>query len=502
MSHVFWTISARPARACIFAVACAFAPSILFAADGKPSETPTKKFVLYPAPSPVAALEYSLLPKYLDRTPGNGAPLYLKALLLIRGNHQQPGEFWEKVDRWLETPPADLPRAEVRAALEQFSYAMPYAKMAAHRDHCDWDPPLRESVHPYEILLPEVQDLRGLGRLFALEARLQIAEGHPSEAIATLQTGFALAKHTSEYPFLVSALVGQAIANSMTDQLESLIQTKNCPNLYWSLAALPDPFIDFKADLDEEAASVYQEFPQLRDVEHTQRSAEEWQAQLGAFLRHWHEVTASMTLTSGLSDGNAQAAIQAASEHVASALSKAAAFITAYPKAKAGLIAAGRERARVEAMPPAQAMLAYAALCLDRSRDDLYKWFGLPYWQAREGIASAERNFKLEAETGDMFSIGSQLVPAVEKICETQVRAQRRMAALRIVESIRMYAATHDGKLPARLDELTEAPAPLDPATGKPFEYKMTDGKALLEGIPPVGNDSLRYELTIAAIKK
>ncbi len=496
MSKVLPTIFQRTAKACLVAVACAFASSLAFAADSKPNETPTKKFVLYPAPSPAAALEYSLLPKYLERTPGNAAPLYLKAILIM-GERQQLNELWEKIDRWLESPPAELPQAEVRAVLEQFHTVMLYTKMAAHRDHCDWDPPLRESEHPYEILLPEIQDLRGISRIVALQARLQIAEGHPAEAIATLQIGFALAKHSSEYSFLVSSLVGQAIANLMTEQLETLIQLKNCPNLYWSLAALPDPFIDFRSALDEESASIYQEFPQLRDVEHTQRTADEWQAQLGVFFKHWNDVLASMTLMSGLSGENAVAPKQ-----IASAVIKAASLITAYPTARAGLIAAGRDRKRVEAMPPAQVILAYAALCLDRSRDDLFKWFGLPYWQVREGIAAAERNFKEEAAAGDIFSIGSQLVPAVGRICETQVRAQRRMAALRIVESIRMYAASHDGKLPARLDALTDAPAPIDPVTGKPFVYKVTDGKAILEGLPPVRDDSLRYEITIATVKK
>jgi hypothetical protein len=496
MPQFFSTQFPRLAKSCLVAVVCAIAPSIAFAADSKPSETPIKKFALYPAPAPVVALQYPLLPRYLERTAGNAAPLYLKAMLLM-ADKRQANEFWEKIDRWMASPPAELPQAEVRAALEQFHYAMSYAKMAAHRDRCDWDAPLRESEHPYEILLPEMQDMRSIGRIVALQARLQIAEGHPADALATLQTGFAMAKHASQYSFLISDLVGQAVANLMTEQLETLIQTKNCPNLYWNLTELPQPLIDFRPDLDVESASVYQEFPQLRDVEHTQRTAEEWQAQLGAFLKHWNDVTASMTFISSLNGEN-----EGTSKQVASALGKVASLITAYPKAKAGLIAAGRDRARVEAMPPAQVILAYTALCLDRSRDGLFKWFGLPYWQARDGIAAAQRNFRTEAEDESVFSIASQLVPAIGKIRESQARAERRMAALRIVESIRMYAASHDGKLPARLDDLTEAPAPLDPVSGKPFAYKVTDGKALLEGLPPVNEDSLHYEITIATIKK
>jgi hypothetical protein len=466
----------------------ALMPSTALAADAKPSEPPTIKLVLYPADAPAAALAYPLLPKFLDRTPGNAATLYLKAELLMA--NRQTGDVWEKIDRWSEAPPADLPKGEVHAVLAPFAAPLSYVKIAAHRDRCDWDEPIRESNHPFEILLPEMQSLRNIGNLVALQARLQIAEGHPVEAIATLRIGFAMAKHASNCSFLVSELVAQAIANMMTNQLETLIQSKGCPNLYWSLAMLPQPFIDYRQGLDEETASIYQEFPQLRDVEHSQRTAEEWQAQLGAFALHWNEIAK-------MNGNKANTA-----EDVATVVAMATLLIAEYPRAKAGLIAAGRERARIDAMPPAQAILAYAALRLDRSRDEVFKWYGLPYWQAREGIAAAAGKIKTEAKSDGLFSIASVLVPGIAAVRATLARSERRMAALRVVESIRMYAAAHDGKLPARLDELTEAPAPTDPVTGKPFDYKMADGKAVLEGTPPVGDVSLRYELTIAASKK
>jgi hypothetical protein len=53
----------------------------------------------------------------------------------------------------------------------------------------------------------------------------------------------------------------------------------------------------------------------------------------------------------------------------------------------------------------------------------------------------------------------------------SSVRFDRRVAALRVVEAVRHYAATHDGKLPQKLAQITETPIPHDPFTGKPFEY-------------------------------
>jgi hypothetical protein len=49
------------------------------------------------------------------------------------------------------------------------------------------------------------------------------------------------------------------------------------------------------------------------------------------------------------------------------------------------------------------------------------------------------------------------------------------MAALRVVEALRHYAATHDGKLPDNLSRLSETPIANDPFTGKPFGYERAD---------------------------
>jgi hypothetical protein len=66
---------------------------------------------------------------------------------------------------------------------------------------------------------------------------------------------------------------------------------------------------------------------------------------------------------------------------------------------------------------------------------------------------------------------------------------------LRCVEAVRIYAAEHDGKLPARLDDV-RLPLPVDPATGKPFTYKLDGKTAHLHGEPLVVQ--VRYEVTIA----
>jgi len=83
-------------------------------------------------------------------------------------------------------------------------------------------------------------------------------------------------------------------------------------------------------------------------------------------------------------------------------------------------------------------------------------------------------------------------------------RMDRQIPALQCIEAVRMYAAGHDGKLPASLAQLTEllrTPVLIDPVMAAPFPYKLVGDTAVLEMPVPPGEDAGdggRYELTVA----
>ena len=133
----------------------------------------------------------------------------------------------------------------------------------------------------------------------------------------------------------------------------------------------------------------------------------------------------------------------------------------------------------------------------------MFKWFNVPYWEARKGFAAVDQKFKTELRDREIIPIASLLLPAVNKCRDASVRSQRRIDLLRVVEALRLYAAEHEGKLPSALDDIKEVPIPLDPVSGKPFGYKLEGGTATLDAPPPPGMrwDVLgaRYEITIAA---
>ena len=57
------------------------------------------------------------------------------------------------------------------------------------------------------------------------------------------------------------------IGSMMTGQIEQFIQQPAAPNLYWALATLPRPLIDFRPALEEESNFLYLQFPELKDLD-------------------------------------------------------------------------------------------------------------------------------------------------------------------------------------------------------------------------------------------
>jgi hypothetical protein len=177
-----------------------------------------------------------------------------------------------------------------------------------------------------------------------------------------------------------------------------------------------------------------------------------------------------------------------------------------YPAAKESLLGRGKKAELVEKMPVAQVVLLDELHAYDRLLDDLAKLHGLPYWQTAEGRASARKSLRDAQTRTENAKVGGALaslfLSSVEGVIFASVRFDRWVALLRTVEALRLYAAAHDGKLPAKLGDVKEVPVPTDPVTGKPFEYKVEGNKATLTAPAPPGHErglsrAARYEITL-----
>ena len=433
----------------------------------KPPE-PTA-LALTPATVPVPALKYRLLPLTSELNPGDAAPIYLR----IR--HETLDKAWfqigEKSSAWLALPLDKFPKAEARAFVDGWSGKLRQIEFGAHRQTCDWSytlPEQREDA--YNIMLPDAQSMRQWERLLALKARVEVAEGKYDDAIHTTETSLAFARHVAGGPFLINELVGIAIASSALAQIEELVGRPGAPNLYWALTSLPRPLISLRHGFETERKVIEWILPELTDLDRPRTEAE-WKSrldQLHSRLVRWNP--GFMT-----GDEKAVAALKAVMGPDAATLTRQSLdHARAYLQKRDGLT-----KEQVERLPASQAVLLFMAGSYRERRDELFKAGYLDYPEARAV-------YKAMADRTDdpAVQIITTLLPAVQAVHQAGVRLDRKIAALRVIEALRIHAAAHQGKLPDTLDKITEVPVPLAPATRKPFLYSR-DGDAALLSCPP-----------------
>jgi len=317
-----------------------------------PVKARTVELTLFPAKASEDAKKFRLLPTTDEQTDADALPLYRKAIESLPQDLQK-----DKINEWLKMPPQDLPLEQVKSILGQFSSALELLKQAGLSRKCNW--PTGE----IEAATEDLSKYRQAAFILALQARLQIAQGLSDEALSSIRTGLALARHLGEAPTLIHGLVGVAIGALMCKQLEEVIQYPDAPTFYWALQGLPKPLVDLNKQLEMELANLKKQGdPVLR------RQQEE------------------------------------------------------------------------------------------------------------------------------------QLKPGHDRVRVIGKRFDRDLAALQCVEAIRLYAGAHNGKFPDELSQITDLRIPDNPFDQKPFAYRKTGSKAVLESPAPQGGtdrEALRYELNL-----
>jgi hypothetical protein len=466
-------------------------PATVGAQPDAPPAIPVIKLIVKPSAAPMPALRYELLPTFREQIRGNAALPYHRAILLATENRgpdwKKSFEADQKIDELAGLPLKDIPLDELRSYLQSWRSVLREVEGGAKRDSCDWDLERRIDADGIGVLLPEVQKMRELARALSLRCRLHIAEGKLDEALADVRTGFAMARHTGKGPTLIQALVGFALFQIFAQRLEQILEMPDCPNLYWALTALPRPFHSMRKPIEGEVRSLEGSLPVLRDLEKGPMSTE----QVRAALEHW-----SLGFQR-LSEGSEDAVVHGR-------LATAAAVALQFPNARQALLRMGKSEAELDAMPAGQVVLLEAVLRFKSVRDEMFVWFHLPYYEAREGVAkaSAKADRQVKESLSPFAAQLMMMLPAVEKVHLASVRSERRIMALRVIEALRMHAAANGGKFPTQLADISIVPVPFDPVTGKSFDYELADGKALLSAPPPPGQmanqgNTLKYELTL-----
>ena len=162
--------------------------------------------------------------------------------------------------------------------------------------------------------------------------------------------------------------------------------------------------------------------------------------------------------------------------------------------ARQRLIERGLSAERLTRFPADQVILLDEKRELENRFDDVVKTIDYPFWQVEALNAQIELK-----KPPPLFA--DVLVPMMQGARRAQGHVDQLIGLLRHVEALRLYAAEHDGTLPAKLSDVP-VPLPVDPFSGKPFHYEVTGNTAHLRGTPPAGLEkelpfNMHYEVTL-----
>lgn len=435
------------------------------------------RIVLHPAPATQPALKYQLLPTLYERRPGNAVVFYgrVKAEQTNFFSHK---EIWKNIHRALDAPLEEL--RDMEHILRTHDGAIfRNLERGGQCEDSDWQYPAEEDG--FNTLLPDAQEQRQFARLLWADARGRIARGDFDGALRTLKVGYAMARHSADNPFIVTGLIGVAIGDMMSHCALELIQQPGAPNLYWPLTYLPAPFIETRPIFEGEMLAMDYAFPALTSADYSISDPGYWRRRLEE-MGEMHAEVDRMT-------PNEQASFQR---------EMALRLLRGYPLAKRALIEGGMTPEEVEAMAVGQVVLLHTTQLFDELRDDLLKCVLLPYWQAEPHLEEiGQRLARARHRWEEVLPLCETYFPAVKTGRTAFARLDRQVAVLRQFEALRLYGAAHDGRLPERLDDVG-VPVPIDPITGKPFEYRLDGDAAHVTG-PSLPGRPCRYEIRLAS---
>jgi hypothetical protein len=472
--------------------------------EGKNGEVNVIRMAVTPAAEPVPALRYRLVTRDFDLQPGNAAPYYYRAMIasspIVNGLRKKYGEGFDDWCTTTDVPISKLPLDKVRAASHEFDNVVrAQLGVAVHRRNCDWELGIDQirGVDVISFLLPEFQECRQMARILVLRTRLAVADRRYDDAIDAMRMNYRLG-HDAAQPFLVCGLIGIAIDGLTNRSLVEMIANPDSPNMYWALGELPDPPIDLRPTVRFEMGFGSRMFPFIHNAETTDHSPQEWNRLLTQTIHDLQTVGAT-----GVPGFNHTAA-----NDVESGLAATAIALLGYSHAKEQLITQGMDRGRVEKMAVGQVIAIYTERNYRRFSDDWENLWQVPFGPSVEMARRLDQKLAAAKPFGqgddrEILPMATLLLPALQASREAQVRLDREVASLRVIEALRMYAATHDVKLPERLEDIKEVPVPNNPATGKSFVYRLEGTTAILD-LPSsdrLTSGNCRYEIQIAAKK-
>ncbi len=416
--------------------------------------------------SPV--LKYRFVPREDELKPGNAVPILLR-LPWEQQNWMQ--KVFHKLHEWDEVPLTDPKWKNFSDLPERFFEDM---KRAAYKREAHWEYPIGE-VPAMFVLLPDLQGLRNfLGHGLSAKAKYHLSQGQMNETIDVIKVGITNGRHIAQTPFVINQMVAAVIERTMLDRAVDVISHPKSPNLYWALSSIPKNILSLERTADLEGNILVMTFPFLSELEKP-RTDEEWKKLL-------HQQLSYLETSVGMIVPKGEAA-------------KKKAFSAAENVARGELPALmGIAPEKVEKMTAEEALIRWFALNHARIDSRYNAYVTLPAREALPQLIKLNQDChafykNFNAKFYDFFKNPLFNYMILHSI-------YRKIQTIRIIEAVRHYAAGHEGKLPEKLEDITDLPIPFDCFTDKPFVWKVKRNVATLTApeLPDEVMDSLKEQ--------
>jgi hypothetical protein len=450
--------------------------------SGPPALDPVPEFPIVPSrQQPDPPFRWQLQYDELDQVPGNAAPYWVRAGMVIRRINQR----WEQVDFTKIGPRMpEKDRVVLGEIVKKHADAYRHAEQASLRVRCEWEhPPLtiQSLADPLGLPFEELQTAREVANLLRLRAKLSLLESDFDAAARDLRIGLTLARHLrAEQRFVLADLVSIAISTVMLGVVEDWAALPDSPNLYWALTALPEPLIDVRPTIRHELNTVYRSSPMLRELK--TRTINETEARTA-----WRQLFFAIMPET---EKEPMSAMKELEQTASMALLQAKML----PRAQKELQSLGYSAKRLKEMPTFQSIALYLLLEYDREREQVARLLTLPTHQGLSRLENygKESRKRLEKTENVLVRMHQLSIPAFAKAWHAQGRLERLVIALRAVELLRMQKSP-----PNRWADLRSGL--IDPWTGESLEswYRLEEKQAVIHMPSPFRVTQKRFLLPL-----
>ena len=444
-----------------------------------------KELVVTPALLDNANPNHVLYNSFAEKDSHNAATYYYRAALrwaALPKTHR--AKLFEKRATWLEGPVSELPAEEVQLWLASTKPVLKELNKAFTGD-CDWGlADNRKLTYREEFSLdlwPEKAVFYEFGIILNLSARLHLARGEFDQAVSMLTNSITFSQHVRKLPgdttFMSYTIFADVLRS--VDEASTLPES---PNLFSALQAIPPSFESFRPWVESEFLKIKRSFRFLDDPENADLSDEQWRV---AFLEalEMHDIFYGVQNSDGRYREQDLAATRSQRLGVL--------FAKLYPTAKVELLKAGWAREKLDSMPVGQVIAIQSRRLWDQ-HNVLFRGF--------QNLPGPDANVRaLKMEESD-FLFGRILGAFPCEIMGANMsgligREGQTVAVCSNIQLLRDWLAKH-GKFPDR-DEFLKLKTPADPASGKPFEYRLLKNGDAQFQTPPDSDGWVYYRITL-----